>query len=455
VLASNHQVTPTQPETAVPSNTDKENAALRPPVPTFTNTISRPQSPSSPLPPDLYTLYHSSRRTLEASFARNPPYTIQRLAELVLHPKTYYRHLPPYLAALDRVVSVTSPVNDFPLAQAAITDSSTSTTTTSFLANGSPADSLGDRENLGSDESLGGALLTPIPWLKRENGHIHDFRSESSQTIEGPNGAGVIETVSVSSNGSGTPNSSESDDQHQETIMSHEQALRAEGGVTQGELLRQEQEAGIVPVGQEVPRRPLMAGGSASAVGRSNDVISVSSAANNHVSSLQQQSSNTTPTVEELHKQPEEHAHARGPEEIGAEDMGPQDSALFGATRPLDMEAAAGRHRSPPASAAAVSSTDDKIVSLDAAMSDGDDVVAKDPTASSSLVVATVETGEEKEEEEEEGETALTNEQEINQGTEEQKETDAAAVATDKQQPQDEETTKSDDGGDDEEMTDV
>ncbi|KAG9695353.1 hypothetical protein KCU95_g10109, partial [Aureobasidium melanogenum] len=297
------------------ATTDKENAVPRPPVPSFAAIPQlRQQSPSSPLPPELYALYNYSRSTLENNFPNNPPYTIQRLAELVLHPKRYYRYLPPFLQALDRVVSVTSTVNEFPLAHANIDSAS------NFLANGEPSETHSEREGLGSDESLGGALLTPIPWLKRENGH-HDFRSESSQTIEGPNGVGVIETVSVSNGGSALP--------QEEDTMSHEQHLRAEGGVTQGELLRQEQEAGIVPVGQEVPRRTLMASGSANAVGRGKSTLIAE---------------------EEAGEKPEEHAHARGPEEIGAEDMGPQPEASIGVTRPLNMEAAVGRAKSPEVS---------------------------------------------------------------------------------------------------------
>ncbi|KAG9662844.1 hypothetical protein KCU64_g1687, partial [Aureobasidium melanogenum] len=306
---------PTAESSEPVASTDKENTVPRPPVPSFAAIPQiRQQSPSSPLPPELYTLYNYLRTTLENNFPKNPPYTIQRLAELVLQPRRYYRYLPPFLQALDRVVSVTSTVNEFPLAHASIDSAS------SFLANGEPSENQSEREGLGSDESLGGALLTPIPWLKRENGH-HDFRSESSQTIEGPNGVGVVETVSVSNGGSAVP--------QEEDTMSHEQHLRAEGGVTQGELLRQEQEAGIVPVGQEVPRRTLMASGSANAVGRGESSLVAE---------------------EEAGEKPEEHAHARGPEEIGAEDMGPQPEASIGVTRPLNMEAAAGRAKSPEVS---------------------------------------------------------------------------------------------------------
>ncbi|KAG9852819.1 hypothetical protein KCU98_g3399, partial [Aureobasidium melanogenum] len=318
---------PTAESSEPVATTDKENTVPRPPVPSFAAIPQvRQQSPSSPLPPELYALYNYSRTTLENNFPKNPPYTIQRLAELVLQPRRYYRYLPPFLQALDRVVSVTSTVNEFPLAHASIDSAS------SFLANGEPSENHSEREGLGSDESLGGALLTPIPWLKRENGH-HDFRSESSQTIEGPNGVGVIETVSVSNGGSALP--------QEEDTMSHEQHLRAEGGVTQGELLRQEQEAGIVPVGQEVPRRTLMASGSANAVGRGESTLAAE---------------------EEAGEKPEEHAHARGPEEIGAEDMGPQPEASIGVTRPLNMEAAVGRAKSPEVS------RDDKDTERDAAI---------------------------------------------------------------------------------------
>ncbi|KJF60291.1 uncharacterized protein CIMG_12857 [Coccidioides immitis RS] len=164
------------------SNSNKENAPpsqfqsppRRPPVPPFSPPatsmrIPDSQSQSSPsetdLPPPLQFLLSSIESTLRQSFSSKPPHTIQRLAELLLRPSRHYRTLPAYLRAVDRVVSVSSGADIFPLPVAVppgvIIDSALANgvngTTTSF--------SLFNDSSLGSDESLGGALLTPIPWL--------------------------------------------------------------------------------------------------------------------------------------------------------------------------------------------------------------------------------------------------------------------------------------------------
>lgn len=194
---------------------------------------------------------------------------------------------------------VTSGANIYPL-PAAIPDPASA----SVLSNGANDRNAlswstpSAQANLGSDESLGGALLTPIPWLRNQSKSSDvdaEVRTESTETIDGPNGAGSIETVTVSVNG----------------IPSHtaasQESLRAEGGVTQGELLRQEQEAGVIPVSQ----------------------LSV------HQS--------------EDDEDEEEIPHARGPQEIGMEDMGPQSSSnserngFTVGMQGIDVEAAVGR----------------------------------------------------------------------------------------------------------------
>ena len=339
-------------------NSTKENdaptniAASRPPVPGFEiNHAHQPVQPpdsvetqSGTLPPDLLSLYITSTRVLEHDFAHSPPYTIQRLAELVLYPKTHYRFLPAYLRALDRIVSVSSPLSDFPLPTLHAAPPS------GFLTNGDTNQVNGttEKDGLGSDESLGGALLTPIPWLRnntlvnaasassQNDGELH---SESTQTIEGPNGAGSIETVTVTVNGvpsatslahtspaPASPTLSEqSDASSSSSSGTMEAQLREQGAVTQGELLRQEQEAGVIPLTQTSPRRSLIAGG-AVAVGREPTITGMPE---------------TAPVTTE--ERPEEHPHARGPEEIGMEDTGPQRAPLDAG---LDMEAAVGRGRS-------------------------------------------------------------------------------------------------------------
>lgn len=180
---------------------------------------------------------------------------------------------------------------------------------------------------LGSDESLGGALLTPIPWLKVDAdraanlsppGGPTELKSESTEIVEGPNGVGRIETVTVV-NGVMTTTVASPPTQSATSppSASTEEMLRAEGAVTQGELLRQEQEAGVVPVSYASPRHALPIQGAAGELLPSEDDA-------------------------------EEHPHARGPEEIGMEDMGPQQPRPESSTGTgLDIEAAVGRKTSP------------------------------------------------------------------------------------------------------------
>lgn len=339
------------------------------------------------LPPDLLSLYTSSRHVLEKEFAHSPPYTIQRLAELALHPKKYYRFLPAYLRALDRIVSVSSPVSDFPL------PSLYPTLNGGFLTNGdlNHANGSSDPQGLGSDESLGGALLTPIPWLRNNAlGNVSsqsqssqnsqndgEFRSERTETIEGPNGAGSIETVSVTVNGvpSATslahtspaqPNSPTLSEQSDASSSSSsgptEAEMREQGAVTQGELLRQEQEAGVIPVSQSLHGRSLLAGGAA-AVGREP--------VGGHGPRGSMDSIEDRTLGEEV-------PHARGPDEIGPEDMGPQHTPLDAG---LDMEAAVGRGRSksPQPPPVAIEPSIDAAMETEAASEDHSGEPGRDP----------------------------------------------------------------------------
>lgn len=268
------------------------------------------------VPPDILKILNSIIKTLTTSFPTHPPHTIQRLAELILKPKAHYRHLPAYLHALDRVVHVTSSAHVYPL-PAAIPDAAGA----KILINGvtdaesiSWGNSAQGAHGFGSDESLGGALLTPIPWLKplatqNENKDTEaEIRTESTVTIDGPNGPGGVETVSVSVNGVPSATLAGVNGETGKPVSSEAQ-LRAEGGVTQGELLRQEQEAGVVPVSQL-------------------------------------QSSHPNGDGEEG-----EHPHARGPDAIGDEDIGPQhdEYGLQHGIKSIDVEAAVGRKVDPAA----------------------------------------------------------------------------------------------------------
>ncbi|KIV82738.1 hypothetical protein PV11_04823 [Exophiala sideris] len=225
-----------------------------PPVPPFPNSSATSTShvPDS-LPPSqdpavdsinelpalLLQMLNSVTQTLASAFSERPPHTIQRLAELVLYPTKHYKTLPAWLRALDRVVRVSSSADIFPLSD------------TPPMVNGVNGDGGGgilwnndntrngyDNNSLGSDESLGGALLTPIPWLR--------------------NGLGGVEGSSEESGHPGSDHSASTDSLGEPLILpehsgsggEHLVPERADGGVTQGELMRMEQEAGVIPLSQ-------------------------------------------------------------------------------------------------------------------------------------------------------------------------------------------------------------
>lgn len=279
----------------LPSNTPKTPRTL-PPVPTFpSSSASRvPDSQADgkedtqdgtataeQLPAEVLQLLEQSLKTLRTYFAEKPPHTIQRLSELVLYPTRHYKTLPAWLRALDRVVSVSSGADIFPLSDVPpnidLANGVLHGTDMGgiLFANSANETRNGyDRDSLGSDESLGGALLTPIPWLKDSD------LSSSSGT----------ETASSNSKVESWQDATETPDQdadadadadagadmlplvgeHQQTNMAqtaaHAEAIaavaqehndhtlapgRSDGAVTQGELIRMEQEAGVVPVGHD------------------------------------------------------------------------------------------------------------------------------------------------------------------------------------------------------------
>ncbi|KAL2860731.1 uncharacterized protein BJX67DRAFT_328952 [Aspergillus lucknowensis] len=163
----------------IPTSSNKENTAPpdlqtppRPPPssnapPSSTERVpdslpaSQAGASNATLPAPLFLILQSIQSTLRSLFSSKPPHTIQRLAELILRPNAHYRTLPAYLRAVDRVISVTSSADVFPFPM----QSGASTAPPNGAINGAES-TVGLADNaLGSDESLGGALLTPIPWL--------------------------------------------------------------------------------------------------------------------------------------------------------------------------------------------------------------------------------------------------------------------------------------------------
>lgn len=319
--------------------------------------------------------------TIETLFTKYPPHTIQRFAELLLEPTRHYKTLPAYLHAVDRVVHVTSGANIYPLPAAALENFSGTLMSNGVSEGGSstaPVPVPSQWATPGSDEALGGALLTPIPWLSQSTAATAEARSagssppagssatatpdttadlatptsstspsastsddmdgqvrtESTETIEGPNGMGSVETVSVSVNG--VP------------------SMGARGvGVTQGELLRQEQKAGVVPVSQLVPGHHARHQGTmimqqrlSAAAGMSSSSSLAAGPARDEQSGADAEDGAAEPGAGEDHDMEDDSKpHARGPEEIGLEDTGPQPDpgvVAIGETVSLGMPSTTG-----------------------------------------------------------------------------------------------------------------
>ncbi|KAK2043018.1 hypothetical protein LZ31DRAFT_469080 [Colletotrichum somersetense] len=343
-----------EPASSLPSSQDADKENSKPNVPSTStalveseavNTADASAAPAlGSLPAQIVAMLEEIKSVL-STFPKYPPHTIQRLAELVLEPRRHYRHLASYLHAVDRVVHVTSGANTYPLPPA-IPDMSTMTLMSNGGANGqenpAAAVSWSNSTNsvastVGTDEALGGALLTPIPWLTRRaspgssspgssnGGGPAEIRTESTETIDGPNGVGSIETVSVSVNGIPSMGASSSN--------------RA---ITQGELLRQEQEQGVVPVNQLV--RQAEEAQHAAALRSGDDGRAASP--EQQEQEQQEEQEYTTGAAEEENEVP----HARGPEEIGVGDLGPQSETtsfisggLVLEMQGIDVEAAVGR----------------------------------------------------------------------------------------------------------------
>ncbi|KAM7222176.1 hypothetical protein V8F06_002448 [Rhypophila decipiens] len=359
--------------------TNKENAnpspfsariAVSNAIPAASTAISASGNPSvqqegtapGSLPPQIDALLNEITSTLRVEFVNYPPHTIQRLSELLLNPQQHYRNLVAYLHALDRVVHVTSGANTYPLPPA-VSDmssmsggcSSVGTSNTSGLTINS---SLAN--NIGSDEALGGALLTPIPWLKKStNGNTGDdlsdpggssppsinpthaqqraqpsqlqpqagaasrnrepqLRTESTETIEGPNGRGSIETVTITRAG----------------LLSRgsDTALANRGLVQGADIFRQDQRADSAA---KSPQQEQETTHASSATGTEDD-------------------QDSTMTEGDC---PEDEKPYAGPEEIGPEDTGPQLPTQSRSThgpdgaaevQGIDVEAAVGRKASTP-----------------------------------------------------------------------------------------------------------
>lgn len=298
----------TQPTAQTPSTPVRS----LPPVPLFPNSSatstshvpdslppSQAVASSNPddLPAALLQLLNGIIATLRASFNDRPPHTIQRLAELIISPTEYYKTLPAWLRAVDRVVNVSSSADIFPLSEQTLLVNGVNgegSTGAMLLSSDTPDDIRNgyDSASLGSDESLGGALLTPIPWLRngslgQHEGESEDSAEETTQSSSAgtdDDGLGEPITLPVTTSPDGTATVAIA------TTSDPFVPERPEGAVTQGELIRMEQEAGVVPISAANAPPPMPAG--------SGDTMDAEDAGS------------------------EGAPHARGPDLVGAVDMG-------------------------------------------------------------------------------------------------------------------------------------
>ncbi|OAA68805.1 Protein phosphatase 4 core regulatory subunit R2 [Cordyceps fumosorosea ARSEF 2679] len=388
------------PTREVSTQTNTQQPPVEPSAETIATDDSGGTSSLPKLPIQLAAMLGDIQSHIR-TFVQAPPHTLQRLAELVLRPRAHYRALATYLHAVDRVVQVTSGLNTYPLPPA-IPDMSSMhingadgskdpAAAVSWSTPTAGANSNSAAAAVGSDEALGGALLTPIPWLTRRSPESVDatstssgagststggassssgaggsgggaqIHSECTETIDGPNGMGSIETVSVSVNG----------------VPSTGHAR----GVTQGELLRQEQRAGVVPVSQlsrngghpghsmqQQQQQPLQSQREAGAShGDGSDEEDDEEDGEHH----QRRHPDHQPMDEEQRRPPnaatddddgvdgyknedddeEGIPHARGPDEIGVNDTGPQTATTSAMgeggleMQGIDVAAAVGRPR--------------------------------------------------------------------------------------------------------------
>ncbi|OKL60237.1 hypothetical protein UA08_04807 [Talaromyces atroroseus] len=281
------------------------------------------QSNSSSLPPQLLSLLAAIKSTLRTYFVHKPPHTIQRLAELILRPTRQYRTLPAYLRAVDRVVSVSSSADIFPLPRTGAPTAEGELT--NGVSNGASSSFMVTDESLGSDESLGGALLTPIPWLS--NPDLEAVRAEM---------------------------------------------IAEDAAVTQGELIRQEQEAGLIANSQtpHSTAKPLGEDG--------------------------KDGERTSP-------QPEEIPHARGPSVVGVEDLGLQDGKGVQMVLPDPNKSQNGEEEEKDGMdisvSAAETSSKEEVSQPNIISDDGDiildDITANQVDASTSITETSAETGSE------------------------------------------------------------
>ncbi|EWC43535.1 hypothetical protein DRE_01422 [Drechslerella stenobrocha 248] len=176
------------------------------------------------LPPTLKSSLAAVVQVLTTKFGQAPPHTVQRLAELLLKPTRHYRSLAKFLRAAYRVVAVTSGADKFPLPM--VHDGQAT-------MNAIPIGSGLVNEH---DDAATGATLTPIPWASARE---YVANANGGVGVGVGVGGGVVAAGLI-----------EGDSAAAVAAVGLVGDADVNGGISQGELLRREQEAGVVPASQ-------------------------------------------------------------------------------------------------------------------------------------------------------------------------------------------------------------
>ncbi|KAK9454779.1 hypothetical protein V1511DRAFT_500949 [Dipodascopsis uninucleata] len=140
--------------------------------------------------------------TFTASFESGPPYTLQRLAELIQQPTSHYKVREKFLRAIERVLSVSSRLQDFPLPFISSHNELSMNGMASYSESGSKLNEM--------------VILSPIEWLVDTGTPPPEDLSlnETGKKLTGAEDSGVIDTTEpvVNTNDSTEMNEQETED---------------------------------------------------------------------------------------------------------------------------------------------------------------------------------------------------------------------------------------------------
>lgn len=318
--------------------------------------------PISSHPPAMLALHQATENTFRVRFPKYPPWTIQRLAELMLEPQRGNRTLGSFLRSLEVTLSASSSTTAFPSNEALLAGSGTiismqgggelPATSSTGLSQSMQIASISSNVDTSSDEAIGGALLTPISWLQtRAVGETHGRRERiGASQLQSDSAAG--KHISAVSDFDEQYGRMDGDTRGIYEDGEQELAIQSELPAGNSERVNHEHREASLPMTQQSSAQASSEGGAAVSQGellqmeQSSDNDSSTIDTGGTVAPIQGDHTASVGSEEAVRPDDEEHPHARGPSEIGIEDTGPQPSI-----HPLQSSAIASKqdpHSPPP-----------------------------------------------------------------------------------------------------------